>query len=640
MATALSAVCLLASQGLFTSAQAELRQPASPGYRPKEASCPSKCLSSGSDPFGWPAYHNREQLAHCQQAMFLDFSLYDPVDDPDTNHRIYACSAFGGDWEDQAIAESADKRPATDTSVTYEIGWSSTSSGSEAVYRTLMKQMQSYVVNGHAPSNKTIMRYTQFDGVSAGLYIGHGLRGPDVAAAAIDALEFNSARFDGRRDALTMQLCGPESDLDHVFGFMALRNGSFGAIQEAFKAWSHAKCLDFPHSTSFNTTAPFTFPLMSSQPSKTPTIEAPRNRTLERKSNKSFRSRIVPRADECRTEEVVSGDSCYALSQRCGITPADFTKYNPDEDLCSSLRPGQHVCCSAGDLPDFKPKPNVDGSCATTQVNSGQTCASIAASNSLETQDIEDFNQNTWGWNGCSSLFSGSVICISSGSPPMPAPMDGAICGPQVPGTEEPEDKSTLAELNPCPLNACCDIWGQCGITAEFCTDTGTGAPGSAEPGTNGCISNCGTEIMQSAPPDEVRRVAYYEGYSFSRRCLYQDSLQIDGSKYTHLHFGFGAISQDYNVSVEGDMQSYEFDNFKFITGPKRILSFGGWGFSTSPETYDILRQGTNAVNRDMLATNIAKFISDNGLDGVDIDWEYPGVRGSRLPSNALKLTG
>lgn len=44
----------------------------------------------------------------------------------------------------------------------------------------------------------------------------------------------------------------------------------------------------------------------------------------------------------------------------------------------------------------------------------------------------------------------------------------------QKPGTVRPNNGSTWdwAALNPCPLNACCDIWGQCGITQEFCTNT------------------------------------------------------------------------------------------------------------------------------------------------------------------------
>ncbi len=73
-------------------------------------------------------------------------------------------------------------------------------------------------------------------------------------------------------------------------------------------------------------------------------------------------------------------------------------------------------------------------------------------------------------------------------------------------------------------------------------------------------------------------------------------------------------------------MTKYEFNNFRYLRGPKKILSFGGWDFSTQPETYQILRQGTTPANRVKLATNIANFIKDNNLDGVDIDWEYPGV--------------
>ena len=71
-------------------------------------------------------------------------------------------------------------------------------------------------------------------------------------------------------------------------------------------------------------------------------------------------------------------------------------------------------------------------------------------------------------------------MCLSTGNPPMPAEITNAVCGPQVPGTKAPTDGTALADLNQCPLNSCCDRWGQCGITAEFCTPSKspTGAPG------------------------------------------------------------------------------------------------------------------------------------------------------------------
>jgi hypothetical protein len=43
----------------------------------------------------------------------------------------------------------------------------------------------------------------------------------------------------------------------------------------------------------------------------------------------------------------------------------------------------------------------------------------------------------------------------------MPAPVANAICGPTVPGTPVPPVGTNISTLNPCPLNACCDIWGQ-----------------------------------------------------------------------------------------------------------------------------------------------------------------------------------
>lgn len=42
----------------------------------------------------------------------------------------------------------------------------------------------------------------------------------------------------------------------------------------------------------------------------------------------------------------------------------------------------------------------------------------------------------------------------------MPAADPGAVCGPTVPGTVAPAAGVGIATLNPCPLNACCDIWG------------------------------------------------------------------------------------------------------------------------------------------------------------------------------------
>lgn len=50
----------------------------------------------------------------------------------------------------------------------------------------------------------------------------------------------------------------------------------------------------------------------------------------------------------------------------------------------------------------------------------------------------------------------------------MPPPVVNAECGPQVPGTPIAPSGTDLSTLNECPLNACCDIWGQVSIDYSF----------------------------------------------------------------------------------------------------------------------------------------------------------------------------
>lgn len=140
-------------------------------------------------------------------------------------------------------------------------------------------------------------------------------------------------------------------------------------------------------------------------------------------------------------------------------------------------------------------------------------------------------------------------------------------------------------------------------------------------------VSNCGTEVVRSAEPASERTIGYYEGYSLSsRECLYQDITQFDTSKYTHIHFAFATLSSDYKPEIGDILTKHEFQEFQQLVGIKRILTFGGWDFSTSPKTYNIFREGVKPQNRHKLAENIANFIDEHELDGVDIDWEYPGV--------------
>lgn len=337
----------------------------------------------------------------------------------------------------------------------------------------------------------------------------------------------------------------------------------------------------------------------------------------------AYLAELERRAD-CTTVKVISGDSCAALAERCKITSADFTRYNPN--ICSTLVPGQRVCCSAGTLPDITPKPNANGSCYAYTVQKNENCATIAANFGLTIQKIETFNnKTTWGWSGCQNLPALLSICLSTGKPPLPNAIENAQCGPIVPGTQMPTNGTDITNLNPCPLNACCNMWGQCGITPDYCTNhTGpTGNPGTAPKNENGCLSNCGTEIVKGSGPANFISVGYYESWNWDRPCLNMRVASIDSSKYTHIHWAFATISSSWGVSVNDSYSQWkDFKNLPI----KRIVSFGGWGYSTEPATYDRLRQAMSPANQGTFINNIVSFVNSEGLDGIDFDWEYPGV--------------
>jgi hypothetical protein len=87
--------------------------------------------------------------------------------------------------------------------------------------------------------------------------------------------------------------------------------------------------------------------------------------------------------------------------------------------------------------------------------------------------------------------------------------------------------------MNNLTVQVCCNVWGQCGITDDFCVDTSVDdTPGTAKNGTYGCISNCGMEIVLSdKKPETFHRIGYFEGWNKDRACcesLVSSSLHRD----------------------------------------------------------------------------------------------------------------
>jgi chitinase len=59
--------------------------------------------------------------------------------------------------------------------------------------------------------------------------------------------------------------------------------------------------------------------------------------------------------------------------------------------------------------------------------------------------------------------------------------------------------------------------------------------------------------------------------------------------------------------------------------GLQVLLSLGGWNHGTAPFTAMV----SSMHNIEEFAHNAVTFLRRHNFDGLDVDWEYPGNRGS-----------
>ncbi len=115
-------------------------------------------------------------------------------------------------------------------------------------------------------------------------------------------------------------------------------------------------------------------------------------------------------------------------------------------------------------------------------------------------------------------------------------------------------------------------------------------------------------------------------GYVFTRQQQTVDPAEIAADKLTHVNYAFA------NISGGRVVEGFEHDavNLAALTGLRKthpgfkvLISVGGWtwsgAFSDASLTPDSRRRFTDSA---------IEFLRRYDLDGIDIDWEYPGLTG------------
>lgn len=441
-------------------------KPLVPAFDSARDLCPVLCYISGQNPTNWTIYHDVERLNWCNQTMLLDFAIHNPLNDPNTHVTLRSCSVgehanINQDPGPLDVGMTPLASPNTqDTQASMQaasLGEPSQKNG-ESMAETI-RPILDYLTQ-RVSDEKPVALFAGSGKTTVGIYVGSKIQVQGVAITVLKQL-IDDTQHREISERYLVQLCSSDRGRsDFALGIAVDTKDSLDFVQMAARKWSEGDCLTAYDNQTMEMSSWGNFTMWLPIPSNNETQNANRKHSNSSSTTSLIEKSVINARGDCTTIRVAPGDNCGKLAVKCQISDFDFERFNNPIHalLCATLMPGERVCCTAGTLPDLSPKPNPDSSCATYLVVADDSCSKLEGLYSLTTLQIETYNKNTWGWNGCNNLQIGVKMCLSLGLPPFPPPSANAVCGPQVVGTVPSPPKLPEA-LNPCPLNACCNIW-------------------------------------------------------------------------------------------------------------------------------------------------------------------------------------
>lgn len=136
-------------------------------------------------------------------------------------------------------------------------------------------------------------------------------------------------------------------------------------------------------------------------------------------------------------------------------------------------------------------------------------------------------------------------------------------------------------------------------------------------------LAACRTEVPKEVSPKQPIIIGYVGGFRGEI-----DETTVDVTKLTHINYAFVDVkdSMAWLTNIATDTINFrKLVNRKNQYNPdlKILISVGGWTWSKTFSDAVL----TESSRRKFAETNV-KIVEDHDLDGVDIDWEYPGLIG------------
>jgi hypothetical protein len=434
--------------------------------------CPEDIDQVGRHYSNWTVTHDISSLFACYEPKLVLFPIGIPIDSPESNIYIRNAVSKLSATPDLEAPASPPKDSWMNHTAVVSVGQGASQGGEldlSGQVVTAARHLSRYLLANDPGEGKAFTLFLHFGKSVVGVYLGGRVHTPLTAVSILDSFaSYVSAK--SPQGSVVFQHCGAEVAGGLVFGVVSsISGGADGlvAVQKAVQAWARGEC----HG-EVSETETFNLPIWAYEPFR---LQGSRfgNMTANSTVNATFNSPIkrtnnppgpVPvhsdkrAAAACSEIRVESDNGCEQLADRCGISIGSLYQYNNGlKGTCTRLKIGQRICCTSGGLKSNRKSPGTDGVCASHLVKPTENCDGIASMYDVEAEDLVRFNKGkTWQWAGCGAqLRFDTIICVSEGEPPMPPRSSGAKCGPQADkDTPRPPKGTSLASLNPCPLNA------------------------------------------------------------------------------------------------------------------------------------------------------------------------------------------